>query len=259
MQNTKNSRTAKNGNTSPSPSPRPGDGEKKQSIFHNAVSGEQPRTDAGYLELLSFAIFSATAEERNRLTEAWPDIIFGFKNFHVQRVAEFDESDIQDFGRRVPLLRDKPSLAAIVANAGAMLQISKVYGSFKKYVRSFEKDGAQELFNDMTERFKLMDRKISREFLSAVGEKIKLPDPPRPAKNGRPSRRRGAQANHRRPDGNQKQGAKGQTPRGGKGQGTATGTGGKDESKSQRPRRRRFGWRKKKGSGSAKPEATKKD
>ena len=79
--------------------------EEKPSVFHHAKAGEKPRSDAGYFELMSFSIFSAAVGKRKTVIEKWPDIVFGFKNFHVQRVSEFAESDLQEVSRRVPIQR----------------------------------------------------------------------------------------------------------------------------------------------------------
>ena len=228
--------------------------EEKPSVFRHAKAGEKPRSDAGYFELMSFSILSAALGNRKAVVEKWPDIIFGFKNFHVQRVAEFEETDFLEVRRRVPLLQDKPQLQAVVANASAMMQISRVYGSFQKYLRSFEKDGPQELLKDMAQRFMQIDRTISQEFLKTAGENVKMPEPARPAKTTRPFRRR-QPANNRQPRSSGSRNGPGKTqpartPKQPPAKSTTTAPD-KDKAKPRGgpARRRKFGWRKKKGSG----------
>ena len=97
--------------------------EKKSSVLHHATLGEQPTSDAGYFELLGYAVFSAAVGDRRTVDENWPDILYGFKSFHVQRVAEFDDNDLRDVGERVPLLRNKPQLSAMVVNASTIRYI----------------------------------------------------------------------------------------------------------------------------------------
>jgi len=242
MAQTKNVARGKNGKQSN------GD-EQKSSIFYNANPGEKPGSDAGYFELLSYVLFSTALGNAKLVTERWPDILFGFKNFHVQRVASFDEDDLNQVTDRVPILRDKPQLNAVVSNASAILQISQVYGSFKKYLRSFEKDGPEELLKDMRQRFMQIDRNVTQEFLKSAGSSITFPDPTRQGKYIKPPRRRAGQRpsrnggsqngsdrnsankNHRKPPNK-----------------SAKDENGKDQNQSQsrRVRRRRFGFRKKK-------------
>jgi len=251
MGNTKNSPAGKADTQSNS-------NEKESSVFHNATPGERPGTDAGYFELLSFSILSAMVGNRKAVSDEWPEILYGFKGFHVQRVAEFDEADLREVGRRVPLLRDRPQLSAVVVNAAAMMQISQVYGSFKKYLRSFEKDGPEELLKDITDRFMQVDRNIFQDFLKTAGESIRFPEPARPAKPPKPFRRRGQQPRQHSPRSKptpdaagkvQPAGSDRQSPRD-----TTRGTSEKDKTQSRsHPRRRRFSWRKKKA-GTAKAE-----
>lgn len=257
MVNTRTSTARKNG-------VQDNDDEKKSSILHNATLGEQPTSDAGYLELLGFAMFSTAIGNQQAVEENWPEILYGFKSFHVQRVAEFNDADLRDVGQRVPILRDKPQLSALVAGAAAILQISQVYGSFKQYLRSFEKDGPTELLKDISERFTLVDSNVFREFLKSAGAKVKFPDAGQSRKSGKPvrsSRRGNRPGNQRRPKagGGPAGSGKPKPVRGGK-PGPAKSDrpeNGQDDgrSKSRRSRRRRFGFRKKKAAGnSTKPE-----
>jgi 3-methyladenine DNA glycosylase Tag len=234
--------------------------EIKSSILHNAVLGEQPTSDAGYLELLGYSIFSIAAGDRKTIDENWPEILYGFKNFHVQRVAEFTDDDLRDVSQRVPLLRDKPQLPAMVVNAAAVLQISQVYGSFKKYLRSFEKDGPAELFKDISGRFKLVDRGIFQNFLKSAGAKTIFPESTQSKREGRPaksSRRGGRQGNHRHPKagGGQTTEGKAKPTRGGKRMSPkpARQENGQDSGKAKgnRPRKSRFSFRKKKAAGNS--------
>ena len=230
--------------------------EEKASIFHNATPGERPPTDAGYLELLSFTLFFSAVGDRNVLTEKWPDILFGFKNFHVQRVAEFNETDLQEVSQRVPLLQDKPQLKAVVSNAAAMTQVSRVYGSFRKYLRSFEKDGQTELLKDMGDRFMMLEGPVGEEFLVAIGEKVKAAEPEPPAQPQRPVQRRGQPPHQQRqqrgggaqPEANRQQQTRSNGQRQDRGQ-PGGGERGNAQNRNRDPRRGRFHWRKKKPAG----------
>lgn len=249
MNQTKNTTREKNGKQAD------GDSEKS-SIFCNASPGEKPSSDAGYFELLSYTMFSTALGGAKLVTDHWPDILFGFKNFHVQRVAAFDEADINQVTERVPILRDKPQLSAVVSNASAILQITQVYGSFRKYLRSFEKDGPEELLKDMSQRFIQVDRSVTQEFLKTAGSGIKFPEPARPGRPAKPPRRRGGQRPTRGGP-NQNGAERGQVNKNSRkpaGKPVKV-ENGKDQSNTQNRhvRRRRFGWRKKKAAAN-KPE-----
>jgi|GEM_PF-3193997 len=235
--------------------------EKESSLFHNVAPGELPATDAGYLELLSYEVFSAALGDRGLVEDNWPEILYGFKSFHVQRVAEFNDNDLRDVGERVPILREKPQLSATVNNAAALLQIAQVYGSFKQYLRSFDKDGPAELMKDIAERFTMVDSNIFQDFLKSTGARIMIPEATRPkktAKQNRPQRRPNRQAaqqptaggGNQEVDGNKKvvQGgkpAKAEQP---------NGESNNHRGRNRRPRKRRFGFRKKKQSGNQPPK-----
>lgn len=250
-----NTRQSGSGKTSP----QPAGGEEKPSVFHNATPGERPPTDAGYLELLSFTLFSSAIGDRGTITDKWPDILFGFKNFHVQRVAEFSEEDLQEVSQRVPLLGDKPQVKAVVANAAAMAQISRVYGSFRKYLRSFEKDGPSELLKDMMERFLMLEGDIGEQFLVAVGERKQVAEPVPATAPQRPPHRRG-QTPHQRQQKNGGTQTEAGRPQQGRADGqrqsrSQQGSGAKDnaQARNRQGRRRRFNWRRKKPTGPGAP------
>jgi 3-methyladenine DNA glycosylase Tag len=230
--------------------------EQDSSVFHNVIPGEHSISDAGYLELLSYAVFTAALGDSATVEENWPEILYVFKSFHVQRVAEFTANDLHDVVQRVPMLQEKPQLSAIVANASALLQISQVYGSFKQYLRSFEKDGPAELLKDVAERFTMVDPAVFQEFLKSAGAKILIPDTAQPnkgSKQNRPPRRGNRPVEHRPAKTNGQNGAGNAKParnvsKPPKAEQADTGTE-NGQPKNRRSRKRRFGFRKKKPGG----------
>jgi len=238
--------------------------EEKPTPFYHAAPGEQPSTDAGYFELLSFVMFTAAVGNRKLVTELWQDILYSFKNFHIQRVSEFSEQDLREVIERVPALNEKPQVPAVISSATAMLRIAQVYGSFKKYLRTFEQDGPEVLLKDVRERFPEVDRQIFQEFLKATAAGVKLPEAPRNNRGGKPNRTG-------RPPRRGTRGPGGQTPRSGQngkpkpkaprsndgntradaGSGNQAEGQNKNQNKPRRPRRRRFSGRKKKDTSSS--------
>ncbi len=232
----------------------------KSTLFHHASPGEQPPNDAGYLEFLSFAMFSSAIGNHKAISEVWPDILYSFKSFHVQRVSEFSDQDVQEVHERVPILRDKAQVSAVVTNAVSMMRIAQVYGSFKKYLRTFEEDGPGELLKDLADRFPQVERNVFQEFLKYAATGIKLPEPPKANRGGKSGRSgRSQRRNSRPPNGSSQRGRPRSKSRRSSGSGGGPNAGnqkqggakGSGQGKSRRSRRQRFGGRKKKEKSSS--------
>ncbi len=238
--------------------------EKQSSLFHHTSPGEQPSTDAGYLEQLSFAMFAAAVGNHKAIIEIWPDVLYSYKSFHVQRVSEFSDEDVREVHERVPALRDKPQVSAVVQNAVSIMRIAQVYGSFKKYLRTFEEDGPGELLKDLADRFSAVDRNVFQDFLKSAATGIKLPEPQkqnrggRSGRSGRSQRRGSRSSNGSSQRGNQGGKQKNKANRSSESRGSANSGKQKQgnaksgsQNKSRRPRRRRFSGRKKKEDSSS--------
>ena len=80
-------------------------------------------------------------------------------------MAEIDEL-VQD--RRV--IRNRRKIEAIVTNAHRLLELDSQYGSFRKYLRSF--NSFEELAQDLRKNFKFLGEMGAYHFLWVVGEKV---------------------------------------------------------------------------------------
>lgn len=60
-----------------------------------------------------------------------------FANFDIVKVAEFDESKVQELLLNKDIIRNKLKLRAAIHNARCIIEIQKVYGSFSNYIWSF--------------------------------------------------------------------------------------------------------------------------
>jgi DNA-3-methyladenine glycosylase I len=60
-----------------------------------------------------------------------------FKNFDPVKVARYDEDKIQELLNNPGIIRNRLKIRAAVANAQAVLEIQKEFGSFDSYIWSF--------------------------------------------------------------------------------------------------------------------------
>ncbi|WMN12149.1 DNA-3-methyladenine glycosylase I [Marivirga salinae] len=60
-----------------------------------------------------------------------------FANFDAKKVAEFDQSKIEELLQNPGIIRNKLKVNATVINAKKFLEVQKEFGSFDKYIWSF--------------------------------------------------------------------------------------------------------------------------
>jgi len=64
-----------------------------------------------------------------------------FANFDVQKVAAFDEQDVERLLNDAGIIRNKLKVRSTITNAQLFIEIQKEFGSFDKYIYSFMPDG----------------------------------------------------------------------------------------------------------------------
>jgi DNA-3-methyladenine glycosylase I len=86
-----------------------------------------------YLEVMSKAVFQSGMSWK--VIEAkWPAIREVFDNFNIDKVADYDERDIERLDQDKRVIRNYRKLMAITSNARKILELDRKYGSFKKYL-----------------------------------------------------------------------------------------------------------------------------
>ncbi len=122
----------------------------------------------GYLEVMTRAVFQAGVSWA-MIAQRWDAFRRAFCDFDVQRVAAFDDVDI-DRALAERILRSPKKVRATIANAQTILSLEKDYAGFKNYLRSFRSyDG---LCADIRKRFKFMGAMNVWYFLFRVGEPV---------------------------------------------------------------------------------------
>jgi 3-methyladenine DNA glycosylase Tag len=122
-----------------------------------------------YLEVMSKAVFQSGMSWK--VVEAkWPGTREAFENFDVEKVAAFDEKDIDDLTQDTRVIRNFRKLNAIVYNAQRMIALNEEYNGFKHYLRA--QDDFDTTLNTLRKDFKFMGPTGIYYFLYVVGEKV---------------------------------------------------------------------------------------
>jgi 3-methyladenine DNA glycosylase Tag len=121
-----------------------------------------------YLEQLSKGVFQAGISWRV-VDAKWPTIRKAFHSFRVERVARMTDREIDALAKDERVIRSRPKIAAVVHNAGVILEIEREEG-FKKHLRSFE--GYEELATDLKKRFKFVGDSGVYHFLWTVKQPV---------------------------------------------------------------------------------------
>lgn len=128
-----------------------------------------PKSLNDYLEIMSKSVFQSGMSWKV-IENKWPGTREAFHNFDVQRVANFNELDIEELSKDTRVVRNYRKLMAIVSNARKMLALHKEYGSFQKYLRSH--GSFDDTLNAIRKDFKFMGPTGIYVFLYVVGEDV---------------------------------------------------------------------------------------
>jgi len=129
----------------------------------------KPTSLDDYLEVMSKAVFQSGMSWR--VVEAkWPGTRGAFHDFDVEKVAAFDEKDLDELTKDTRVIRNYRKLSAIVNNAQKMIDLDNEFGSFQKYLRS--QGDFDATLNTLRNDFKFMGPTGIYYFLYVVGEKV---------------------------------------------------------------------------------------
>jgi 3-methyladenine DNA glycosylase Tag len=121
-----------------------------------------------YLEHLSKGVFQAGISWRV-VDAKWPTIKQAFHRFKVERVARMTDREIDALAKDERVIRSRPKIAAVVHNAGVILELERE-GGFRKHLRSF--DEYEDLATDLKKRFKFVGDSGVYHFLWTVKQPV---------------------------------------------------------------------------------------
>ncbi len=100
----------------------------------------------------------------------WPAYERLFEGFDPERVARFDDFDIDRIATDPGIVRTRKKVAATVENARTMLALDREHGGFARYLRSF---GAYDALSaDLKRRFAFLGELSAYYFLFRVREPV---------------------------------------------------------------------------------------
>jgi DNA-3-methyladenine glycosylase I len=131
----------------------------------------RPKDDDGYFEQMSRAVFLAGLNW-NVIEKKWADIRRSLANFSIDAVAQFDDSDIDRLLKDEGMIRSAKKITAVIANAQAIQQVQREFGSFAKYLQAVKATSEEALLKDLHKRFAFLGESTAAIFLFSVGEEM---------------------------------------------------------------------------------------
>jgi len=98
----------------------------------------------------------------------WPNFQKAFAGFSIPKVAGFTDKDTKRLMADAGIVRNEKKIQATVHNAGEFLKLEKDFGTFQKYLNTFEKN-EERMLEAMQERFQHVGPSTARTFLWASG------------------------------------------------------------------------------------------
>jgi DNA-3-methyladenine glycosylase I len=133
---------------------------------------KRPPNDDAYFENMCRIIFQAGLNW-NVIEKKWATTKKAFAQFSIEKVAQFNDAEIERLMNDKGIVRNKAKIAAIIQNANRFQEIKKQYGSFQSYLDSIDKSKNYSLVvKELSSRFKWLGPPSASLFLYTVGENI---------------------------------------------------------------------------------------
>lgn len=130
-----------------------------------------PESDDGYLEEMTRAIFQSGFSWKV-VDQKWPSFREAFEGFSVERVAQFDDRDVDRLLQDEGIVRNGRKIEATIKNAAEIRSIQEEFGSFQDYLRSMDGKGYRLVSDELQSRFSHLGRTGAFVFLWSVGEDV---------------------------------------------------------------------------------------
>lgn len=136
----------------------------------------RPSNDYAYFENMTRVIFLAGLGWK-MIEEKWSNFKKAFKNFSIDEVAKFGESDIKRLMGDSGIIRNQAKIVATINNAKQFQNIRKEYGSFQSYLDRLDKSNNYgSVIKELSKKFNRLGPSSGRIFLYSVGEKVRHPE-----------------------------------------------------------------------------------
>lgn len=158
--------------------------EPVKSPYRHFVPGERPRIDQAYFELLLAKLLRSTGEFAN-FDDVWPTAVQSLAGMNLLRLSTYSTVEVRDAMVTVGgdfNTRMNAQAESIIRWAQSFWRIRQIYGTFRRYLRSFEIDGFEALIEDLKVRLPGLSSDFLTGYLREAGEKVPVAEKP----TGRP-------------------------------------------------------------------------
>jgi 3-methyladenine DNA glycosylase Tag len=131
----------------------------------------KPATDSAYFDEMTKAVFRSGFSWQV-VEDKWPNFKVAFDEFDVEKVAAYDERDVDRLLADEGIVRNGRKIEATINNARAMHEVVQEFGSFQKYLRSMDEQNYEDSAKDMKDRFSYLGKTGTYTFLWGVGEEV---------------------------------------------------------------------------------------
>ena len=129
--------------------------------------GQTPPDDRTYFEMLSWFVFGAGLNWRV-MKAKWPHFFEAFDGFDIDRVAAYEEPDIDRLLADSGIIRNGKKVVGTVENAREFQRIEREDGGVTKWLRSLGAD-SDAMQDAVKKRFHHIGQTTARMFLTCVG------------------------------------------------------------------------------------------
>lgn len=131
-----------------------------------------PPNDDAYFENMTRVIFIAGLSWK-MIDKKWSNFREAFKNFSINEVARFSDSDVERLRNNPGIVRNRAKIVATIHNARKFQKIIKEFGSFQRFIDGLDKSNNYDLIiKKLGEIFSRVGPSSARIFLYSIGEKI---------------------------------------------------------------------------------------
>lgn len=132
---------------------------------------ERPTHNNGYFEKLTQAVFQSGFSWKV-VRDKWPNFQKAFDDFDIDRVATYDERDVDRLLADKSIVRNGRKIQATIENAQAMQQLVAEHGSFEAHLRTLDDLTWKERRKVLSKAFKNFGPTGVYFFLWSVGEEV---------------------------------------------------------------------------------------
>ncbi|NQV56570.1 MAG: DNA-3-methyladenine glycosylase I [Rhodospirillales bacterium] len=136
--------------------------------YHDREYGFPIADEGALFERMTLEIFQAGLSWLIILKKR-KGLIIAFENFDVERVAKFDQRDVERLMQDTSIIRNRRKIEATIENARRIIEIRQTDGSLANWIDLHHPLSREEWVKLCRKTFKFMGKEIVGEFLMSIG------------------------------------------------------------------------------------------